>query len=59
MPNPFAPLQPALEILTREGRVLPATGQAIVDMVSPDLEEAYDRAAGGRDEKVTSVWETR
>jgi hypothetical protein len=59
MPNPFAPLQPALRILATEGRVLPATGQAIVDMVSPDLEEAYDRATGGRDEKVTSVWETR
>ncbi len=59
MPNPFAPLQPALQILATEARVLPATGQAIVDMVSPDLEEAYDRAAGGRDEKVTSVWETR
>ncbi len=35
MPNPFAPLQPALEILAREGRVLPATGQALVDLVSP------------------------
>ncbi|QUV82433.1 hypothetical protein J8C01_03660 [Chloracidobacterium sp. D] len=59
MPNPFAPLQPALRILATEGRVLPATGQAIVDMVSPDLEEAYDRATGGPGEKVTSVWETR
>ncbi|GAB4533399.1 MAG: hypothetical protein Fur0018_22700 [Anaerolineales bacterium] len=59
MPNPFAPLQPALQILATEARVLPATGQAIIDMVSPDLEEAYDRATGGRDEKVTSVWETR
>ncbi|WP_228374067.1 hypothetical protein [Chloracidobacterium thermophilum] len=59
MPNPFAPLQPALRILATEGRVLPATGQAIVDMVSPDLEEAYDRATGGPGEKVTKVWETR
>jgi len=59
MANPFTPLQPALEALATEGRVLPATGQAIVDLVSPDLEEAYDRATGGRDEKVTTVWETR
>lgn len=58
MPNPFAPLQPALRTLATEGRVLPATGQAIVDLVSPDIEEAYDRATGGRDEKVTAVWET-
>ena len=58
MPNPFAPLQPALEALATEGRVLPATGQAIIDLVSPDLEEAYDRATGGRDEKITTVWET-
>lgn len=59
MPNPFALLQPALEALATEGRVLPATGQAIIDLVSPDLEEAYDRATGGRDEKITTVWETR
>lgn len=59
MPNPFTPLQPALQTLATEGRVLPATGQAIIDLVSPDLEEAYDRATGGRDEKITTVWETR
>jgi len=59
MPNPFSVLQPALEVLVTEGRVLPATGQAMVDLITPDLEEAFDRVTGGRDEKVTTVWETR
>lgn len=59
MPNPFASLQPALNILSSEARVLPATGQAVIDLVSPDLEEAYDRATGSRDERITTVWETR
>jgi len=59
MPNPFAPLRPVLQVLATEGQVLPATGQAVIDMVTPDLEEAYDRATGGRDETVTTVWETR
>lgn len=58
MPNPFAPLQPALQALATEGLVLPATGQAVIDLVSPDLEEAYDRATGAREEKITTVWET-
>lgn len=59
MPNPFTPLQPVLQILATEGRVLPATGQAMIDLISPNLEEAYDRATGGRTENVTSVWEVR
>jgi len=59
MPNPFAPLNPALCILATNARVLPATGQAMVDLISPDLEEAFDRITGGRDETVTTVWETR
>ncbi len=59
MGNPFASLEPALRVLATEGRVLPATGQAVIDLVSPDLEEAYDRATGGRDETITTVWETR
>lgn len=59
MPNPFTPLQPVLQILATEGRILPATGQAMIDLISPNLEEAYDRATGGRTENVTSVWEVR
>lgn len=58
MTNPFAPLAPALAALATDGRVLPATGQAVTDMVAPDLEEAYDRATGGRDEHINTIWET-
>lgn len=58
MPNPFDILQPALEVLTTEGWVLPATGQAVEDQVTPDIEEIYDRATGGNAE-VRSIWETR
>lgn len=57
MPNPFAPLQPVLRVLAEESRVLPATGQAIIDLVRPDLDEGYDRAIGGRDETVRTLWE--
>lgn len=53
MPNPFLPLPPALKTLAAESLVLHATGQATIDLVSPDLEEAYDRATRGRDENVT------
>ncbi|MDE2746624.1 MAG: hypothetical protein OXI41_11670 [Chloroflexota bacterium] len=47
---------PALEILGREARVLPATGQAIVDGVRPDIEELYDRATGGG-AQTDGLWE--
>lgn len=56
MPNPFAPLQEALRVLCTEAEVLPATGQAVEDMVTPDLEEIYDRRAGGA-ATVEGVWE--
>jgi hypothetical protein len=47
MPNSLAPLQPALEVLATEGRVLPATGQVMIDFALPSTEEAYDRTIGG------------
>jgi hypothetical protein len=56
MGNPFAELVPALEVLASEGEVLPATGQAIVDMSRPDIDEAYDQASGG-DQRVDGLWE--
>jgi len=58
MPNPLSILNPALEVLATEGRVLPATGQAVEDQATPDIEEVYDRATGGKAE-VRSIWETR
>lgn len=58
MSNPFAPLQPVLQILASEGRVLPATGQAIIDLIAPNLEEAFDRFSGDREENIKTIWET-
>ena len=56
MPNPFAALTPALNVLSTEGQVLPATGQAIVDFAAPDTHELYDRLTGG-DQQVDGLWE--
>ena len=47
MPNPFEGLRPALEVMAKEGEILPATGQAIEDLMRPDQEEAYDRVRLG------------
>lgn len=47
MGNPFEGLRPALEVMAKEGRILPATGQAIEDLMRPDQEEAYDRVRLG------------
>lgn len=41
--NPFEGLRPALEVMAKEGDILPATGQAMEDLMRPDQEEAYDR----------------
>lgn len=43
MRNPFEGLRPALEVMAKEGNILPATGQAMEDLMRPDQEEAYDR----------------
>ncbi len=47
MANPFEGLRPALEVMAREGEILPATGQAIEDLMRPDQEESYDRVRLG------------
>ncbi len=47
--NPFAGLRPALELITQEGRILPATGQAMEDLTRPDHEEVIDRLRLGDD----------
>jgi hypothetical protein len=47
MGNPFEGLRPALEVMAKQGNVLPATGQAIEDLMRPDQEEAYDRVRLG------------
>jgi len=49
MANPFEGLRPALELMAKEGDILPATGQAVEDLMRPDQEEAYDRVRLGVD----------
>ena len=47
MLNPFQPLQSALRVLVENAQFLPATGQAVMDMVTSDLEEIYDQRTTG------------
>jgi hypothetical protein len=49
MPNPFDGLKPALEVIVREANVLPATGQAMEDLMRPDHAEVIDRLRMGGD----------
>ena len=58
MSNPFATLAPAFTVLATEGRVLPATGQAIVDLSSADPDEIYDRILS-ETTTVEGIWETQ
>lgn len=55
MPNPFSGLRPALEVIVDEAEVLPATGQALEDLMRPDQEETYDRIRGGADDRILDV----
>jgi hypothetical protein len=43
MGNPFEGLRPALEVIAQEAKVLPATGQALEDLMRPDHAEVIDR----------------
>jgi hypothetical protein len=54
MSNPFEALRPALEYIAREAKVLPATGQAVEDLMRPDHAEVVDRLRSG-DEKILDV----
>lgn len=47
MGNPFEGLLPALALMAQEARVLPATGQAVEDLMRPDHEEVIDRLRMG------------
>lgn len=54
MSNPFEGLRPALQVMAQEARVLPATGQAVEDLMRPDHDEVIDRLRMG-DEKAFEV----
>lgn len=43
MPNPLSGLTPALAAICEKGKVLPATGQALIDLLGPDTDETFDR----------------
>lgn len=47
MSNPFEGLRPALEVIAQEAKVLPATGQALEELMRPDHEEVIDRLRSG------------
>jgi hypothetical protein len=55
MGNPFAGLRPALEVIAQEAEILPATGQAVEDLMRPDQDETYDRIRMGPDDKILDV----
>lgn len=58
MGNPFEGLRPALEVITREAKVLPATGQALEDFMRPDHEEVIDRLRSVEDKAMDVLLET-
>jgi hypothetical protein len=43
MGNPFEGLRSALQVIAQEAKVLPATGQALEDLMRPDHAEVIDR----------------
>jgi catechol 2,3-dioxygenase-like lactoylglutathione lyase family enzyme len=55
MRNPFEGLRPALEVMVKEGKILPATGQAVEDMMRPDQDEAYDRVRLGVEHGIVDI----
>lgn len=58
MPNPFEGLLPALEFIAKEGKVLPATGQAMEDLMRPDHAEVIDTIRLGDDKLMEVLLET-
>ena len=57
MGNPFDGLLPALAVIAQEARILPATGQAIEDLMRPDHEEVVDRLRSVNDKAMDVVLE--
>ncbi|MEM4720950.1 MAG: hypothetical protein QXT73_02650 [Candidatus Methanomethylicaceae archaeon] len=55
MTNPLACLSPALAAICEKGKVLPATGQALIDLVGPDQDETFDRLLTDAEERFKPV----
>jgi hypothetical protein len=58
MGNPFEGLRPALEVIAQEAKVLPATGQALEDLMRPDHAEVIDRLRSVDDKAMDVLLET-
>jgi hypothetical protein len=58
MKNPFEGLRPALDLIAHEAKVLPATGQAMEDLMRPDHAEVIDRLRTGDDNIFEVLLET-
>lgn len=58
MGNPFEGLRPALEMIAQEAKVLPATGQAMEDLMRPDHAEVIDRLRSVDDKAMDVLLET-
>lgn len=57
MGNPFEGLRPALEVIAQEAKVLPATGQALEDLMRPDHAEVIDRLRSADDKAMDVLLE--
>ena len=58
MGDPFIGLRPALETIAQEANVLPATGQAVEDLMRPDHVEVVDRLRSSDDDSLDVVLES-
>src|SRR2546425_4133833 len=58
MRNPFEGLLRALEVIAQEAKVLPATGQAMEDLMRPDHAEVIDTLRTGDDNVMDVLLET-
>lgn len=57
MGNPFEGLRPALKVIAGESEVLPATGQALEDLMRPDHAEVIDRLRSHEDKTMDVILE--
>lgn len=58
MPNPLSSITPLLDLLSKEIKILPATGGAVEELQHPDQEEIEDIVINKDVETVTSFAET-
>ena len=57
MANPLSGLKPALEVLAQNVDILPATGQAVEDLLRPDQEEVEDSILSREDKRIELIGE--